>query len=42
MLPNDRWWKISPFQEEMDATIKETVDELEAYGIAWLEHESAT
>jgi len=36
-LPKDKWWKISPFQKEMDSIVEKTVKELEAYGISWLE-----
>ena len=36
-LPKDTWWRISPFQEEMDAIMKKTVIDLKAYGVAWLE-----
>ena len=41
-LPKDKWWKISPFQNEMDSIIFKTVQELEAYGLSWLERNSAT
>lgn len=37
-LPKDDWWRISPFQKEMDAVVAKTVKDLEAYGIAWLEN----
>lgn len=39
-LPKDKWWKISPFQKEMDAIIKKTTNELESYGIGWLEDQT--
>lgn len=34
-LPKDDWWKISPFQNEMDSIIDKTVADLKAYGISW-------
>lgn len=37
-LPKDRWWKMSPLEADMNAVVEETVNELEAYGIAWLEN----
>lgn len=37
-LPKDQWWEISPFQKEMDSTIKQTTNKLESYGIDWLEN----
>lgn len=43
LLPKDKWWKISPFQKEMDSIIRKTIKELEVYGISWLEgRDSAT
>ena len=41
-LPKDKWWKISPFQSEMDSILFKTVKEVEAYGLSWLERNSAT
>jgi putative methionine-R-sulfoxide reductase with GAF domain len=41
-LPKDKWWKISPFQGEMDLILSKTVKELKAYGLPWLERNSAT
>ncbi len=37
LLPKDRWWKISPFQKEMDDILRKTLADLRSYGIAWLE-----
>lgn len=34
-LPKDDWWKISPFQKEMDSIVIKTVADLKSYGIAW-------
>ncbi len=36
-LPKDNWWKISPFQKEMDAIIEKTIKDLESFGISWFE-----
>jgi hypothetical protein len=36
-LPKDNWWKISPFQKEMDTIIKKTTYDLENFGISWFE-----
>ena len=41
-LPKDKWWKISPFQEEMDSIVGKTVAELKEYGIAWIERREET
>lgn len=41
-LPKDNWWKISPFQKEMDSTIGKTVTDLKSYGITWLESTEKT
>ena len=36
-LPKDDWWKISPFQKEMDSIVMSTVSDLKSFGIAWFE-----
>lgn len=41
-LPKDKWWRISPFQNEMDSILSKTVKELEDYGLSWLERNNAT
>ena len=41
-LPKDKWWRISPFQYEMDSILSKTVKELEDYGLSWLERNNAT
>jgi len=38
-FPKDDWWRISPFQKEMDSIINKTVADLNSYGIAWLGRE---
>ncbi len=39
-LPKDDWWKISPFQKEMDSIVHKTVIDLKSYGISWFNDET--
>ena len=39
-LPKDNWWKISPFQKEMDSIMGETIVDLKSYGLAWFDIEN--
>ena len=41
-LPKDDWWKISPFQKEMDSIVGESVADLKSYGISWFDCEEGT
>lgn len=41
-LPKDNWWKISPFQKEMDSIVGESVADLKSYGISWFDYEGKT
>ncbi len=41
-LPKDDWWKISPFQKEMNSIVQKTANDLNSCGIAWFGGEKET